>query len=102
MIDLADCDRVYPRDEGFAKLIEISILFGKVMKLIYTPTGITRVTDPEAEALNEEIQAWIGNLPPELSCMDQTFAECSVRAGLLNLCYVAVQVCRFSISLDGI
>ncbi|KIY72316.1 hypothetical protein CYLTODRAFT_450049 [Cylindrobasidium torrendii FP15055 ss-10] len=93
MIDLADCDRVYPRDEGFAKLIEISILFGKVMKLIYTPTGITRVTDPEAEALYEEIQTWIANLPPELSCMDQTFAECSVRAGLLNLCYVAVQYC---------
>ncbi|KAK0199875.1 fungal-specific transcription factor domain-containing protein [Desarmillaria ectypa] len=91
MIDLSDCDRIFPKDEGFKSLIELSILLGRVVKMCYTPTGIINIKDEQAQALANEIQSWLFALPPTLSCVNHSPEHAPVAAGLLNLCYVAVQ-----------
>lgn len=95
MIDLSDCDRIFPKDEGFKSLIELSILLGRVVKMCYTPTGVINVKDEQAQALANEIQSWLFALPPTLSCVNHSPEHAPISAGLLNLCYVAVQVINF-------
>ncbi|KAG7440508.1 uncharacterized protein BT62DRAFT_1080761 [Guyanagaster necrorhizus] len=91
MIDLSDCDRIFPKDEGFKALIELSILLGRVVKMCYTPTGVINVKDEQAQDLANEIQSWLFALPPTLSCVNHPPEHAPISAGLLNLCYVAVQ-----------
>ncbi|KAK0473348.1 fungal-specific transcription factor domain-containing protein [Armillaria novae-zelandiae] len=91
MIDLGDCDRIFPKDDGFKSLIELSILLGRVVKMCYTPTGVINVKDEQAQALANEIQSWLFALPPTLSCINHSPEHAPISAGLLNLCYVAVQ-----------
>lgn len=85
-VDLTDCDvRLpspyeilrYPTDppsdpnaeRPFAfntEMLKISILFGRVMKTIYSPTGLMKATDEEITGLLSDMDRWYDNLPPEL------------------------------------
>ncbi|KAK0183853.1 hypothetical protein F5146DRAFT_1078693 [Armillaria mellea] len=78
-------------DLSFQSLIELSILLGRVVKMCYTPTGVINVKDEQAQALANEIQSWLFALPPTLSCVNHSPEHAPISAGLLNLCYVAVQ-----------
>ena len=94
MIDLVDCDRRLPRDEAFRALIQVSILLGKVVKLLYTPAGITHVTNSQAERMALEIDDWVASLPPKLrlDVDDSVGLQKAPTAGLLELLLVAVKI----------
>ncbi len=90
MIDLSDCDRIFPKDEGFKSLIELSILLGRVVKMCYTPTGVINVKDEQAQALANEIQSWLFALTADF-ILCQSFAGarsnlCGAIESLLCLC----------------
>ncbi|KAL9933440.1 hypothetical protein V8E36_007616 [Tilletia maclaganii] len=85
-IDLTDCDVRLPSpfevkrwaddpsadpstDRPFAfntEMLKLSILFGRVMKTIYSPTGLMKTTDEEISGLLGDIDTWQECLPPEL------------------------------------
>lgn len=67
-IDLADCDAIFPDDNilGFDEhraLVELSILVGKVVKLLYSPSGLTNVMDEQVSSLLGELNLWYARLP---------------------------------------
>jgi hypothetical protein len=74
MIDLADCDRLYPSIHDHQPYMEssavdttqkpyllnhwmlsLSIILGKVLKLLYSATGILYVTDQQLEDVQNEL-----------------------------------------------
>lgn len=85
-IDLTDCDVRLPspyeilrfptdppsdphaeRPFSFnTEMLKISILFGRVMKTIYSPTGLMKATDEEITGLLGDMDRWFDNLPTEL------------------------------------
>ncbi|PWY98755.1 hypothetical protein BCV70DRAFT_145768, partial [Testicularia cyperi] len=87
MIDLTDCDVRLPSpfevlrsvtdprsdastDRPFAfntEMLKLAILFGRVMKTIYSPTGLMNATDDEITSLLRDIDAWKDSLPSELN-----------------------------------
>ncbi|EGG04863.1 uncharacterized protein MELLADRAFT_108111 [Melampsora larici-populina 98AG31] len=61
MIKLTD-ENLLGFDEHRA-LVELSILVGKVVKLLYSPTGLTNVTDEQVNSLLNELNLWYARLP---------------------------------------
>lgn len=56
-------------DRPFAfntEMLKLSILFGRVMRTIYSPTGLMKATDAEITALLDDIDRWRGGLASEL------------------------------------
>ncbi len=47
-------------------MLKLSILFGRVMKTIYSPTGLMKATDEEIGGLLGDIDIWRESLPPGL------------------------------------
>ena len=83
-MDLCDCDVLlpaayevvpdadpssWPVEPSFMALAEhlkLSILVGRVLKTIYSPTGLMHATDEHLETLLADMDAWLVNLPEEL------------------------------------
>lgn len=104
-IDLTDCDvRLpspfeilrYPNDlpavpgseRPFAfntEMLKLSILFGRVMKTIYSPTGLVKTTDEEIVGLLSDIDRWKDNLPAALQFRGAK--ESPAPAGILHVSY---------------
>ncbi|KZS88408.1 hypothetical protein SISNIDRAFT_531893 [Sistotremastrum niveocremeum HHB9708] len=92
MIDVQDCDVRLPSsgepgDVYLDELVRLSILLGKVLKTIYSPTGLTRATDQDLDQLLALLEGWKANLPPSLQYVG---TQSSVHAGLLHLLYSCV------------
>jgi len=107
-IDLTDCDVRLPSpheilkhegapkshpelDQPFAcntEMLKLSILFGRVMKTIYSPTGLMKTNDEEIVGLLTDIDTWKESLPPELVF---TGPECAASAGVLHVAFACLQ-----------
>lgn len=104
MIDLADCDRLYPsiHDHPPDSLsievdtsrkpfllnhwhLSLSIILGRVLKLLYSATGIMHVTDQQLEDLHKELRGWHASLPDDLQFSGP---DSGFDAGFLHLCSV--------------
>ncbi|CAD6927973.1 unnamed protein product [Tilletia controversa] len=108
-IDLTDCDVRLPSpyevkrwaddpsadpstDRPFAfntEMLKLSILFGRVMKTIYSPTGLMKVTDEEIGGLLRDIDTWMEMLPAELQFCGP---ESSPNAGILHVAFACLQM----------
>lgn len=104
-IDLTDCDVRLPSpfeilrypsdlpavpgvDRPFAfntEMLKLSILFGRVMKTIYSPTGLMKTTDEEIIGLLNDIDRWKDNLPAALQFRGAK--ESPAPAGILHVSY---------------
>ncbi|MCO5613737.1 hypothetical protein L7F22_068015 [Adiantum nelumboides] len=104
-IDLTDCDVRLPSpyeilrypsdlpavpgvDRPFAfntEMLKLSILFGRVMKTIYSPTGLMKTTDEEIIGLLNDIDRWKDNLPTALQFRGAK--ESPAPAGILHVSY---------------
>lgn len=97
-IDLTDCDVRLPSpheilkhdgapkshpdlEQPFAyntEMLKLSILFGRALKTIYSPTGLMKTNDEEIVGLLTDIDQWKESLPPELVFSG---SECAPSAG---------------------
>ena len=87
MISLEDCDRLYPSvhdtapgDDADAvdtskkpylanhSMLSLTIPLGKVMKLLYSATGILNVTDQQLEQVELELDQYVAPLGKQLGC----------------------------------
>lgn len=84
LIDVLDCDVLipatydiipdqdsasWPSEPSFVALTEhlkLSILMGRVLKTIYSPTGLKQATDEQLNSLLDDMTAWFDDLPEEL------------------------------------
>lgn len=107
-IDLTDCDvrlpspfeiLQYPGDlpsnpgeeRPFAfntEMLKLSILFGRVMKTIYSPTGLMKTTDDEIVGLLNDIDRWRNNLPASLQFCGAK--ETGAAGGILHVSYACL------------
>lgn len=83
-MDLLDCDvllpapyeivddaepSTWPVDHSFTALTEhlkLSILVGRVLKTIYSPSGLKHANDAQLEGLLRDMTSWHENLPDQL------------------------------------
>ncbi|EST08984.1 Zn(2)-C6 fungal-type DNA-binding domain protein [Kalmanozyma brasiliensis GHG001] len=114
MIDLTDCDVRLPSpyeilrsssdlpsdpstDRPFAyntEMLKLTILFGRVMKTIYSPTGLMNATDEEILSLLRDIDAWKAALPEELVFNG---ADSSAPAGILHVGFACLMMLFFRV-----
>ncbi|SPO28940.1 related to ASG1 - activator of stress genes [Ustilago trichophora] len=114
MIDLTDCDVRLPSpyeilrssndlpsdpstDRPFAyntEMLKLTILFGRVMKTIYSPTGLMNATDEEILSLLRDIDAWKAALPEELVFKG---ADSSAPAGILHVGFACLMMLFFRV-----
>lgn len=92
MIDVQDCDARLPssgdpNDLYMDELVRLSVVLGRVLKTIYSPSGLTLVTDDMLSQLLSDIQAWQDNLPDSLKF---TGPDTPRNAGLLHLLFTCV------------
>ncbi|KDQ18055.1 hypothetical protein BOTBODRAFT_155106 [Botryobasidium botryosum FD-172 SS1] len=101
MIDVHDCDVRLPTPEDPAteetrltqpclflgELVKLSILLGRVLKAIYSPTGLVHATDEVIQKLLDDMDSWKANLPPALVYRGPDSIQ---PAGLLHLFYSCV------------
>ncbi|KAL1757210.1 fungal-specific transcription factor domain-containing protein [Schizophyllum commune] len=92
MIDVQDCDARLPssgdpNDVYMDELVRLSVILGRILKTIYSPSGLTLVTDDMLHALLHDIEAWRDGLPEKLKYVGP---KTSRTAGLLHLLYTAV------------
>ncbi|KAG6335854.1 hypothetical protein ID866_3244 [Astraeus odoratus] len=71
MIDVQDCDARLPSsgdpdDLYMDELVRLSVILGRVLKTIYSPSGLTLTTDEMLYALQGDLEAWKDNLPESL------------------------------------
>ncbi|WVF68207.1 hypothetical protein IAT40_002972 [Kwoniella sp. CBS 6097] len=106
LVDLLDCDVLLPSpyaiqpetepsswglEPSFVALTEhlkLSILIGRVLKMIYSPTGLKHTTDAQLEGLVADMNVWKDGLPPELQFRGPSSSHAS---GLLHLGYTGLQ-----------
>ncbi|WVQ95647.1 hypothetical protein IAU59_002745 [Kwoniella sp. CBS 9459] len=106
LIDLLDCDvllpaaydinpevdpSTWPIDSSYVALTEhlkLSILIGRVLKMIYSPTGLKHTTDAQLEGIVADMNAWKDGLSPELQFSGPSSSHAS---GLLHLGYTGLQ-----------
>ena len=104
-IDLTDCDVRLPSpheilrcpsdlpsdqstDRPFAfntEMLKLSILFGRVMKAVYSPTGLMKTTDEEMIGLLNDIDRWKDSLPAPLQF--QGPRDSPAPAGILHVSF---------------
>ncbi|GAA6051669.1 hypothetical protein JCM3770_001221 [Rhodotorula araucariae] len=105
MIDLADCDTMLPsvfdirpnlefdserRPYLFnSALISLSILLGRILKAVYSPTGIMLLSEKDAKSLVNDLAAWVSGLPEELRF--QGPEKSTPEQGFLHLLYIPVR-----------
>ncbi|WWD20732.1 hypothetical protein CI109_105208 [Kwoniella shandongensis] len=106
LVDLLDCDvllpapyyitpdsepNTWPVEPSFMALSEhlkLSILIGRVLKMIYSPTGLKHTTDAQLQGLVADMNAWKEHLPEELRFRGITSPHV---IGLLHMSYTGVQ-----------
>ncbi|SCZ98232.1 BZ3500_MvSof-1268-A1-R1_Chr3-2g06236 [Microbotryum saponariae] len=102
MIDLADCDcllpsvfDIRPGTEFDAErkpylfngaLISLSILLGRIIKAIYSPTGIMTLSAADATSLFDDLEHWVSGLPSELRFNGPN--KSTAEQGFLRLLYL--------------
>ncbi|GAA5912172.1 Zn(II)2Cys6 transcription factor [Sporobolomyces salmoneus] len=105
MIDLADCDALLPsvfdirpnRDFNSdhrpylfnSALISLSVLLGRILKAVYSPTGILMLSEKDAKELVSDLAAWVDGLPEELKFEGPE--KSSPESGYLHLLYIPVR-----------
>ncbi|GAA5976454.1 hypothetical protein JCM10908_005505 [Rhodotorula pacifica] len=105
MIDLADCDTMLPsvfdirpnlqfdserRPYLFnSALISLSVLLGRILKGVYSPTGIMLLTEKHAKSLVSDLNAWHDGLPEELKFRGPE--KSTPEQGFLHLLYIPVR-----------
>ncbi|KAJ7046943.1 fungal-specific transcription factor domain-containing protein [Mycena alexandri] len=92
MIDVHDCDVRLPssgdsKDLYMDELVRLSVIGGRVVKTIYSPSGLTLISDEILYKLLADIESWKKNLPENLKFRG---AETSQSAGILHLLYTSV------------
>ncbi|EPQ58008.1 hypothetical protein GLOTRDRAFT_136812 [Gloeophyllum trabeum ATCC 11539] len=92
MIDVQDCDARLPssgdpNDLYMDEMVRLSIILGRVLKTIYSPSGLTLATDEILYALLADIEAWKKNLPESLQFRGP---ETPTNGGILHLLYSCV------------
>ncbi|ORY31213.1 fungal-specific transcription factor domain-domain-containing protein [Naematelia encephala] len=105
LVDLLDCDVLLPAPYeinpdtepgtwsidpsylGLTEHLKLAILMGRVLKTIYSPTGLKHATDAQLVDLLEDMNVWQDNLPEQLKFTGKTS---STIAGLLHLSYTAL------------
>ncbi|QRV85818.1 Fungal specific transcription factor domain [Ceratobasidium sp. AG-Ba] len=95
-INVLDCDVRLPRGdeaegmkmEFMGELVKLSILLGRVLKSIYSPTGLLHARDSILETLLADLDLWKQQLPPPFVFTSP--ATASLHAGLLHLFYTCV------------
>ncbi|TFY77651.1 hypothetical protein EWM64_g6362 [Hericium alpestre] len=94
MIDVNDCDARLPssgdpNDVYVDELVRLSIILGRVLKTIYSPSGLTFTNDEQLQALLTDIEDWRKNLPESLQFKGP---DTPGNAGLLFLMYSCVSM----------
>ncbi|GLB34697.1 putative fungal specific transcription factor [Lyophyllum shimeji] len=89
MIDVQDCDARLPssgdlNDLYMDELVRLSVILGRVLKTIYSPSGLTFTTDDMLYALLADMENWKAGLPDHLKFRGP---ETPRTAGLLHLLY---------------
>ena len=59
----------WPVEESFMSLgehLKLCILVGRVLKTIYSPTGLKHATDEQLESLLADFDTWLRELPEQL------------------------------------
>ncbi|EJD42242.1 hypothetical protein AURDEDRAFT_115195 [Auricularia subglabra TFB-10046 SS5] len=99
MIDVSDCDARLPSAADsehplapgeyvyMNELIKLSILLGRVLKMIYSPSGLITATDEGLQALLVDLDVWKARLPPSLTFQGE---DTGIHGGLLHLLYSCV------------
>ncbi|KAF7363561.1 hypothetical protein MSAN_01012700 [Mycena sanguinolenta] len=92
MIDVHDCDVRLPssgnaKDSYMDELVRLSVIGGRVVKTIYSPSGLTLISDEILTKLLADIEAWKANLPENLKFRGP---ESPQSAGILHLLYTSV------------
>ncbi|TDL27420.1 hypothetical protein BD410DRAFT_714522 [Rickenella mellea] len=95
MIDVEDCDARLPssgdpNDQYMDELVRLSIILGRVLKTIYTPSGLTHATDEKLEQLFSDMKAWRDRLPDDLKFRGPQTPRNGGRPGLLHMLYTSV------------
>ncbi|EIW66297.1 hypothetical protein TREMEDRAFT_35093 [Tremella mesenterica DSM 1558] len=106
LVDLLDCDVLLPAPYdiipeaepsswpieksyiGLAEHLKLSILIGRVLKTIYSPTGLKLTTDEQLRGLLSDMESWKENLPQELRFHGSSSSHI---VGLLHMGYCALQ-----------
>ncbi|KAK4058473.1 hypothetical protein OIO90_000634 [Microbotryomycetes sp. JL221] len=104
MIDLADCDTMLPSVHDIrpgqpvnadqrpflfnGALLSLSILLGRILKGIYSPTGILALSAEDATSLIADLASWVENLPEELRFQG---IKSTSEQGFLHLLYIPVR-----------
>lgn len=114
-IDLTDCDVRLPSphellrfpsdlptdsstDRPFAfntEMLKLSILFGRVMKTVYSPTGLMKTNDEDIVGLLTDIDRWKEMLPAPLQFKGPT--DSSVPAGILHVSFACLMHLLFRV-----
>ncbi|KAI6022732.1 fungal-specific transcription factor domain-containing protein [Pisolithus marmoratus] len=92
MIDVQDCDACLPssgdpNDLYMNELARLSIILGRVLKTIYSPSGLMSATDQILYTLLADLDSWKANLPASLTYQGP---DTPWNAGLLHLLYSCV------------
>ncbi|WWC72610.1 uncharacterized protein I206_106572 [Kwoniella pini CBS 10737] len=106
LVDLLDCDVLLPAPYqistltephewplefsfmGLGEHLKLSILMGRVLKMIYSPTGLKHTTDAQLAGLVDDMEKWKADLPEGLQFKGK---DSSHVVGLLHLGYTALQ-----------
>jgi len=94
MIDVQDCDARLPssgdpNDLYMDELVRLSVLLGRVLKTIYSPSGLTFTTDAMLHSLLTDLEGWKANLPESLQFRGP---DTHRNAGILHLLYSCVSM----------
>ncbi|KAF9477542.1 hypothetical protein BDN70DRAFT_934111 [Pholiota conissans] len=94
MIDVQDCDARLPSsgdptDLYMDELVRLSIILGRVQKTIYSPSGLTFITDDQLYELLNDMQQWQEGLPEHLKFRGP---DTSREGGLLQILYSCVSM----------
>ncbi|KAG1754413.1 fungal-specific transcription factor domain-containing protein [Suillus lakei] len=92
MIDVQDCDARLPssgdpNDLYMDELVRLSVILGRVLKTIYSPSGLMFTTDDMLYNLLSDLESWKTNLPENLQYRGSDTPQ---DAGLLHLLYCSV------------
>ncbi|KAJ6623463.1 fungal-specific transcription factor domain-containing protein [Mycena sp. CBHHK59/15] len=92
MIDVHDCDVRLPssgdsKDLYMDELVRLSVIGGRVVKTIYSPSGLTLISDEILYKLLADIEGWKANLPENLKFRGPDTPQ---SAGILHLLFTSV------------
>ncbi|KAH7908879.1 fungal-specific transcription factor domain-containing protein [Hygrophoropsis aurantiaca] len=92
MIDVQDCDARLPssgdpNDLYMDELVRLSVILGRVLKTIYSPSGLMFTTDDMLNTLLTDLENWKTHLPESLQYRGPDTPQ---NAGLLHLLYSTV------------